>query len=111
MLRKIKEALFGSQSTKSKSSSATEKSQSRFTIRDGQLTATDEAFDAWTSRDLEKMRAALKTKTNLIDRHFLLMTFVDETYKRRKDDPEAKLVCAKVAEQHINEFPAIKPAL
>jgi len=111
MLSKIKEALFGSKSKNSESSSTENKDQSRYTIRDGELTPTDEAFEAWTGRDIEKMREALKTKTNLVDRHFLLMTFVDETYKRRKSDPDAKEECAEVSEQHIKEFPAIKPAL
>ncbi|WP_394424494.1 hypothetical protein [Vreelandella stevensii] len=111
MLRKLKEALFGRQTQKPQSSSAAESQQSRYTIRDGQLTPTDQAFDAWTSRDLAKMRAALDKKTNLVDRHFLLMTLVDETYKRRKEDLEAKEFCAQVAEQHLEEFPDIKPAL
>lgn len=111
MLKKLKEALFGRQTQQSKSCSASEPTQSSYTIRDGQLTPTDQAFDAWTSRDIAKMRAALNTKTNLVDRHFLLMTLVDETYKRRKDDLEAKEFCAQVAEQHIEEFPNIKPAL
>lgn len=111
MLKRLKEALFGETKSKSSPGSATDKSHSGYTIRGGQLTPTDQAFDAWTSRDLTKMRAALNTKTNLVDRHFLLMTLVDETYKRRKEDMEAKELCEKVAEQHLEEFPNIKLAL
>lgn len=111
MLSRIKEALFGSKVKKPEPSTTVHESQSRFTIRNGELTPIDEAFDAWTTRDLEKMRETLKTKTNLVDRHFLLMTLVDETYKLRKNDLETKELCAEVAEKHIEEFPAIKPAL
>lgn len=96
---------------KLKSPSVSNSSQESYTIRDGKLTPTDQTFDAWTSRDLAKMRAALDTKTNLVDRHFLLMTLVDETYKRRKVDLEARELCAKIAELHLGEFPEIKPAL
>lgn len=111
MLSKLKAALFGSKSKGTVASSTEEAKQTSFTVRDGELTQTDEAFEAWTTRDLGKMRAALKTKTNLVDRHFLLMTIVDETYKHRKEDQEAKGLCAEIAELHIKEFPAIKPAL
>lgn len=111
MFRKLKEVLFGSKSKATLAPSTEKTKQTRYTVRDGALTQTDEAFEAWTKRDLEKMRAALETKTNLVDRHFLLMTIVDETYKLRKEDQEAKDLCAEIAEQHIKEFPAIKPAL
>lgn len=111
MLRRIKEALLGSRAEEREPSTTVQESQSRFTVRDGELTPTDEAFDAWTTRDLEKMRGSLDTRTNPVDRHFLLKTFVEETYKLRKNDSEAIELCAEVAEKHIEEFPAIKPAL
>lgn len=111
MLKRVKEALFGEPKNKSATGPATDKSQTGYTIRGGQLTPMDQVFDAWTSRDLTKMRAALNTRTNLVDRHFLLMTLVDESYKLRKEDMEANELCEKVAEQHLEEFPNIKLAL
>lgn len=39
------------------------------------------------------------------------MTIVDEAYKLRKEDDEAKNLCTDIAEQHAKEFPFIKPAL
>ena len=67
MLSRIKEALFGSKVKRPEPSTPPPESQSSYTIRDGELVPTDEAFDAWTTRDLKKMRAALETKTNLVD--------------------------------------------
>lgn len=52
------------------------------------------------------MVAALELKTNEIDRHFLLLGIVTESYKRRSDPKMAEL-CARVAEMHISEFPKI----
>lgn len=83
----------------------------RYTIRHGEPVETDAVFDAWTSGDLAQMRAALSEKTNLVDRHFLLMSLVDQSYRHRKDDPELEKLCAEISEQHIQEFPEIKPAL
>jgi len=81
-----------------------------FTIRDDALVKTDQAFDAWTSGDLSNMLAALETKTHPIDRHYLLMGIVDETYKKRRD-PEMRKALKKVAEIHIREFETIAPHL
>ncbi|MNG23879.1 hypothetical protein D3C84_1085370 [compost metagenome] len=50
-------------------------------------------------------------KANLVDRHFLLMSLVDQSYKHCKDDSELEKLCAEISEQHIQEFPEIKPAL
>lgn len=85
--------------------------QVRYTMRNGEPVETDAVFDAWTSGDLAQMRAALSEKTNLVDRHFLLMSLVDQSYRHRKDDPELEKLCAEISEQHIQEFPEIKPAL
>ncbi|HEU0153153.1 MAG TPA: hypothetical protein VFQ84_07405 [Arenimonas sp.] len=80
-----------------------------YTIRLGRTVKTDEAFDAWTSGDLAKMLAALNSKSNKIDRHFLLMSIVDATYKKRSD-PEMSRLCRDVAELHLREFPnMVKP--
>lgn len=85
--------------------------QVRYTMRDGEQVETDAVFDAWTSGDIAQMQAALEEKANLVDRHFLLMSLVDQSYKHRKDDPELEKLCAEISEQHIQEFPEIKPAL
>ncbi len=81
-----------------------------FTTREGQSMEADESFRAWTSGNLSDMVKALDKKTNLIDRHFLLMSIVDQTYKNRSDSENADLL-RKVAEMHLAEFPKIKPAL
>ena len=42
----------------------------------------DVAFRAWTSGSLNDMIGTLEKKTNLVDRNFLLMSIVDQTYKK-----------------------------
>lgn len=81
-----------------------------YVTRQGQSVEADDAFHAWTSGSLNEMIDALERKTNLIDRHFLLMSIVDQTYKNRSDPENAELL-RKVAEIHLAEFPKIKPAL
>ena len=81
-----------------------------YTTRLGKTVPVDDAFRAWTSGDLDAMLKALHVKTNLIDRHFLLMGIVDATYKKRSDEKMGSL-CASVAQIHLSEFSAIAPAL
>jgi hypothetical protein len=81
-----------------------------YTIRSGDVVKTDHAFDAWTSNDLPKMLKTLSERTNPVDRHFLLMGIVEETYKRR-EDPEMRKKCKEISELHLKEFPDIKPSL
>ena len=81
-----------------------------FITRQGQSVEADDAFHAWTSGSLSEMVDALERKTNPVDRHFLLMSIVEQTYKNRSDDDNAELL-QKVAEMHLAEFPKIKPAL
>lgn len=56
------------------------------------------------------MLKAVSIKTNPVDRHFLLQTIVEVTYKRRKE-PEMHRICREIAEKHISEFAALAPAL
>jgi len=77
-----------------------------FTLRGGEWVEADAAFDAWTSQDLEKLQQAVSLKTNSVDRHFVLMGLVAETYRRRQD-PEMAALCASTAETHIREFPTL----
>lgn len=81
-----------------------------YTIRLGKLVPVDEACRAWTSGDLNAMLKALHVKTNLIDRHYLLMNIVNATYKHRSDE-KMRSLCSSVAEMHLSEFPTIAPAL
>lgn len=81
-----------------------------FTLRQGKSVPVDDAFRAWTSGDLDQMLNAVSTKTNPIDRHFLLQSIVDATYKLREED-KCRNLCIKYAKMHLQEFPAIAPAL
>ncbi len=95
-------SLFGSKSK--------EQEPTTFTLRQGKSVPVDDAFRAWTSGDLPKMIKAVSIKTNLIDRHFLLQSIVDATYKLRKEGEYRKL-CVEYAEIHLREFSDIAPAL
>ena len=81
-----------------------------YTVREGNAAPVDQAFKAWTSGDLPRMLNALGKKTNLVDRHFLLMNLVAETYRLRSD-PEMAERCLEVAQIHVGEFRAIAPVL
>lgn len=78
--------------------------------RKGQTVPADAVFEAWTSGDLDKMLAVAEAPTNEIDRHFLLMSIVDQTYKLRQN-PKTRSLCIKFAERHISEFAGIAPVL
>lgn len=67
-------------------------------------------FDAWTSGDLGEMIRATKSKSNPIDRHFLLLQIVEETYKKRKDI-KYREIFKEFAQQHISEFSALSSQL
>lgn len=81
-----------------------------YTRRDGTSTPVDAAFLAWTSGDLNAMLSAVSTKTNNVDRHYLLQCIVEATYKRRSDS-KMRTLCIQYSEKHLNEFPTIAPAL
>jgi hypothetical protein len=81
-----------------------------YTNRMGKSVKVDEVFLAWTSANLERMLKALPLKTNPIDRHFLLLIIVRETYKRRSE-PEMRKMCKEIAEKHVAEFSGLAPAL
>lgn len=87
-----------------------ERTSNAYTTRFGKSVPVDDAFRAWTSGDLDEMLKALNIKTNLIDRHFLLMGIVDATYKNRSD-PRMAQICTEIAETHLSEFTNIAPAL
>lgn len=93
-----------------KKKQAKKKEPTAYVSRQGEFVPADEAFQAWTSGDLNEMLRVASTKTNPIDRHFLLQSIVDATYKLRKEDKYRKL-CIEYAEKHLQEFPTIAPAL
>jgi hypothetical protein len=82
----------------------------RWITRQGREVAPDAVFDAWTSGDLGTMLGVAEHKTNLIDRHFLLLNIVGLTYKGRADS-EMRSLCRKFSEMHLAEFDRIAPAL
>lgn len=75
-------------------------------IRFGKAVSPDEAFYASFSGDIRRMLAALEIETNPIDRHFLLLTIVQEAYKERKQGEMAS-ICEDVATLHLKEFPSL----
>jgi hypothetical protein len=81
-----------------------------YVLREGRSVEADAAFMAWTDGDLNRMLEALSVPTNPIDRHFLLMGIVNETYRRRQDE-EMAARCAEVSELHLREFAQIAPGL
>ena len=81
-----------------------------FTERCGKMVPVDEVFSAWTSGDLPRMLKAMDLNTNPIDRHFLLLIIVTETYRLRAD-PEMAELCIRVAQAHLAEFPQLLPFL
>lgn len=81
-----------------------------FTLRQGKSVPVDDAFRTWTSGDLNQMLKAVESKTNPIDRHFLLQSIVDASYKLRKNS-KYRQICIEYAEEHLQEFQDIVPAL
>lgn len=77
-----------------------------YIYRMGRHIKADKVFEAWSSGDLNKMLKAVSIKTNPVDRHFLLQTIVEVTYKRRKE-PEMHRICREIAEKHMSEFAAL----
>ncbi len=76
----------------------------------GITSPSDAVYFAWTSGDLTRMLAALPLRTNMIDRHFLLMRIVEVTYRRRSNQ-EARRICREIGLRHIDEFDGIAPLL
>lgn len=113
---KFLKSLVGSepQNTKRETESAVGDSNvsgKRYILRMGELVEADGAFDAWTSGELSNMLKVLNEKTNLVDRHFLLMNIVNQAFKNRKMDSKMRDLCKRISEVHIEEFTGIAPAL
>jgi hypothetical protein len=56
------------------------------------------------------MLRALATSTNPVDRHFLLLTIVQQAYRNR-NDPEIRSIFLKHARQHVDEFSGLADPL
>ena len=82
--------------------------EATYVMRNGESTEADAVYFAWTSGDLDAMYRVIDTETNPTDRHFLLMGIVQETYKRRYDNPKFSVQCEEIAWQHIHELPAME---
>ena len=78
----------------------------KWVVRGGVSQRADQAFDAWTSGDLQTMIAALDKSTNPVDRHFLLLGICRETYRERKN-PEKRALFLKIATLHVQEFASL----
>ena len=61
-------------------------------------------FDASTSEDLASMLAVIDQPAKPLDRHFLLMSIIKETYRRR-DDPIMRETCRRVGRRHLELLP------
>lgn len=77
-----------------------------FILRQGKYVPVDDAFSAWTSGDINEMLEAESTKTNPVDRHYLLQSIVGEAYKLRKDE-KYKQLCIEYADKYLREIPSI----
>ena len=64
-----------------------------FITRCGRQLAADEVFEAWTSGELDRMVQALLLPTHPVDRHFLLMGIVEQSYKLQGLD-EMRELCS-----------------
>ncbi len=63
----------------------------------------DESYMANVYGDLDDMLRVLPKVTKLLDRHFLLLSIVEQAYKLR-NDPKYRNICITYSEIHIKEF-------
>ncbi|GEM_PF-1483923 len=80
-------------------------------IRDKQPQKAGDAYKAWITGEIPKMLKALDKPAHPVDRHFLLMGIVEQTYKLRNSDPKKRDLCERIAWQHVEKFPQIKKPL
>lgn len=72
--------------------------------------STEKVREAYASGDLQRMINALDGSATRVDRHFLLMSVVAETYRLRSA-PRMAGKCVEVAQIHCDDFPSIAGAL
>lgn len=78
-------------------------------VRFGETIDADAVYDAWTSGDFDRMRAALHIPTNLVERDCLLATFVEQLYRRRAD-PAVRRELFEVGAIHLQEMQVLRAA-
>lgn len=79
-------------------------------MRFGQRVHLDEAHFAAASQDVGRMVAALRVRTNDVDRHYLLSALVRALYNRRTQ-PGCREQLIKYADVHICELPTLLRSL
>ena len=77
-----------------------------YTTRKGKLVEADERYMTWLSGDLKRMLEQLHKKGDPVDTHFLYLSIVQQTYKRRKD-PKMRQLFKKVAAEHVINFDSL----
>ena len=80
--------------------------RSTLTARRARTRRAEETSSASTSGELSRMLRGLA-----IDRHYLFLSIITETYKARHTIPEMRDVCERTAWQHLAEFPKVAEAL
>lgn len=87
--------------------------EGNFIYRDGKVAPQSELHEAWSSGNLDVMMNALANgaQGHPVDRHFLLMSIVEEAYKQRKVDPIKRLICKRIGQMHVEEFETIRGPL
>jgi hypothetical protein len=70
----------------------------------------DEVYFAMLDDDLDKMLSVTELNTIPKNRHYLLQSIVNQSYKLRKEE-KYKNICINFSEQHLKEFDAISPYL
>jgi hypothetical protein len=81
-----------------------------FITRQGKTIEADDTYLVRMSGNFKQMLKATELESNQIDRHFLLQTIIDESYKKRTE-PQYKEYCLKYSEIHLSEFDRIAPVL
>lgn len=89
--------------SKAKDQNNCEQTVKTYTRRGGRSVETDSVFKAWTSGTLEEMLSVLNVKTHFVDRHHLLMSIVELSYKDRKSASSRKL-CKEISALHVQEL-------
>jgi hypothetical protein len=92
--------------TRESASAKSPRRSSTLTPRRARTRRSDETSSASNSGELARMLRGL-----VIDRHYLFLSIITETYKARHTIPEMRDVCERTAWQHLAEFPKVAEAL
>jgi hypothetical protein len=78
--------------------------------RGSKTVEASEGFKANISNDFNQMLEAVNSKSDLVDRHFLLQTIISESYKKRNEDV-FKEYCLKYSDIYLSEVDSLLTAL